>query len=68
MTCHLHHTHLFASEINKSIQFYTEFFGGRVVMDLGMAGSRNVFLSMVGGGFTFMTRPLRIRSGGISTT
>ena len=34
MICHLHHTHLFASDINKSIQFYTEFFGGRVVMDL----------------------------------
>ena len=46
MACHLHHTHLFASDINKSIQFYTEFFGGRVVMDLKMAGSRNVFLSI----------------------
>jgi catechol 2,3-dioxygenase-like lactoylglutathione lyase family enzyme len=46
MICHLHHTHLFASDINKSIQFYTEFFGGRVVMDLEMAGSRNIFLSI----------------------
>lgn len=46
MACHLHHTHLFASDLNQSIRFYTEFFDATVVMDLNMAGSRNVFLSI----------------------
>jgi catechol 2,3-dioxygenase-like lactoylglutathione lyase family enzyme len=46
MACHLHHTHLFASDMKRTIQFYTEYFDGRVVMDLEMAGSRNVFLSI----------------------
>jgi catechol 2,3-dioxygenase-like lactoylglutathione lyase family enzyme len=46
MACHLHHTHLFASDLNQSIRFYSEFFDAKVVMDLNMAGSRNVFLSI----------------------
>ena len=46
MACHLHHAHLFASDLNQSIRFYSEFFDARIVMDLKMAGSRNVFLSV----------------------
>jgi catechol 2,3-dioxygenase-like lactoylglutathione lyase family enzyme len=42
--CHLHHVHLFATDLKKSIQFYTEGFGGKVVADLEMAGARNVFI------------------------
>jgi len=42
--CHIHHVHLFAADVNKSIEFYTQGFGGDVVADLGMAGVRNVFI------------------------
>jgi catechol 2,3-dioxygenase-like lactoylglutathione lyase family enzyme len=36
--------HIFASDIDKSIRFYEEFFGGSVVLDTELAGARNVFM------------------------
>jgi catechol 2,3-dioxygenase-like lactoylglutathione lyase family enzyme len=44
LICHVHHVHLFASNIKKSIDFYINGFGGRVVADLEMAGARNIFI------------------------
>ncbi|MFH0786328.1 MAG: VOC family protein [Pseudomonadota bacterium] len=44
MFCHLHHVHLFASDVQKSLAFYVDGFGGKVVADLEMAGARNVFI------------------------
>ncbi len=44
MTCHLHHAHLFASDIDASIAFYVELLDGQVVLDAVFAGARNVFL------------------------
>ena len=44
MSCHVHHTHLFASSIDESVAFYRELFGGEVVLDTVLAGARNVFL------------------------
>ena len=41
---HVHHVHIFASDIHKSVDFYTEFFGGEVVVDAEFAGARNVFM------------------------
>lgn len=46
MVCHLHHVHLFASDVDRSIRFYTEIFGGRVVLDAELAGARNVFIAV----------------------
>ena len=43
---HLHHVHIFAADIEKTIRFYTEMFGGEVVMDQDFAGARNVFIRM----------------------
>jgi len=40
LVCHVHHVHIFASDIEKSIKFYEEFFGGRVILDLELAGAR----------------------------
>lgn len=40
----LHHTHLFASDIDASIAFWRDHFGATVVLDMGFAGARNVFL------------------------
>ncbi len=46
MVCHVHHVHIFASDIDKSIRFYEEFFGGSVVLDTELAGARNVFMKI----------------------
>ena len=44
MNNHIHHVHIFASNINKSIQFYEDCFGGKIVLDMELAGARNVFM------------------------
>ncbi|MBW1892132.1 MAG: VOC family protein [Deltaproteobacteria bacterium] len=44
MNSHMHHVHIFASDIDESIRFYKEFFYGRIVLDAELAGARNVFM------------------------
>jgi catechol 2,3-dioxygenase-like lactoylglutathione lyase family enzyme len=46
VVCHIHHVHIFASDIDKSIKFYQEFFGGKVILDAVLAGERNVFMKI----------------------
>jgi len=46
LACHIHHVHIFASDINRSIKFYEEFFGGTVILDSELAGARNVFMKI----------------------
>lgn len=41
---HVHHVHLFASDIEKSLAFYKNAFGGKIILDENMAGARNVFM------------------------
>lgn len=41
---HVHHVHLFASDIEKSLAFYRDAFDGKIVLDENMAGARNVFM------------------------
>ncbi len=53
MINHMHHAHLFASNLEASLKFYQEMFGGEVVFDLNMAGARNVFLRIGRGGLNF---------------
>lgn len=45
----LHHVHIFASDIDRSIRFYTELLGAKVVLDAELAGARNVFLQIGNG-------------------
>ncbi|MEW6266385.1 MAG: VOC family protein [Thermodesulfobacteriota bacterium] len=47
--CHLHHVHIFASDIEASLRFYQELFGGKVILDLELAGARNVFIRIGSG-------------------
>ena len=44
MAHHVHHVHIFATDIEKSIAFYRDHFGGKVVLDMEVAGARNVFM------------------------
>jgi len=46
MQCDLHHAHLFASDLDASIDFYRELFGAEVILDAELAGSRNVMLRL----------------------
>ena len=55
----LHHCHLFASDIEKSISFYQEMFGAQVIMDAEIAGSRNVLISIGKGFINFYDQPPR---------
>ncbi|MRR16523.1 MAG: VOC family protein [Deltaproteobacteria bacterium] len=41
---HIHHVHLFASNLEKSLDFYKEAFGGKIILDEDMAGARNIFM------------------------
>jgi len=45
----LHHTHLMASDVDATIDFWRDAFGAEVAGDTDMAGSRNVFLDVGGG-------------------
>ena len=40
----LHHVHLFASDVDRTIGFWRDHFGAAVVLDASYAGARNVFL------------------------
>jgi len=59
MQNHLHHVHIFASNINKSLQFYEEFFDGQVILDMDLAGARNVFMRIGNGRIHFYDQPPR---------
>lgn len=64
MTAHMHHAHLFASDLKASIAFYRDFFGGEVVADLDMAGARNVFMKLGQGRLHFYDQPPRDQGRG----
>ncbi len=57
MVCHVHHVHIFASDIDKSIKFYEEFFGSRVILDSELAGARNVFMRIGNGRLHLYDQP-----------
>ena len=57
MKSHVHHVHIFASDLDKSIKFYEDFFGGEVVLDMEFAGARNVFMRIGSGRIHFYDQP-----------
>lgn len=59
MLCHVHHVHLFASDINKSVKFYEDYFGGKVILDSELAGARNVFMKIGKGRLHFYDQPAK---------
>ena len=50
---HIHHVHIFASDLNKSIKFYEEAFDGKIVLDVELADARNVFMRVGNGRMHF---------------
>jgi catechol 2,3-dioxygenase-like lactoylglutathione lyase family enzyme len=57
LVCHVHHVHIFASDIDKSVRFYEEFFCGRVILDSQVAGVRNVFMKIGNGRLHLYDQP-----------
>lgn len=53
----LHHAHLMASDIDRTIGFWVGCFGGRVVADLDLAGVRNVLMEVGGGRLNLYAQP-----------
>ena len=57
MKVSLHHCLLFASDLDKSVRFYQEMFGAKVIMDEEIAGARNVLISIGSGFVNFYDQP-----------
>ena len=57
MVCYVHHVHIFASNMEKSIKFYEEFFGGKIILDAELAGARNVFIQIGNGRLHLYDQP-----------
>lgn len=60
----LHHTHIFASDLNATITFYRDWFGATVVADEVLAGSRNVMVAIGDGRLNIYDQAPRVASGG----
>lgn len=58
---HLHHPHLFCSDVNATIEFYRRWFGAEVVHDGPYAGARNIFLKIGQGAMHLYEKPPRGR-------
>ena len=65
VTCDLHHAHLFASNLDESVRFYQEMFGGEVIMDGEVAGSRNVLLRLGSAHINFYDQPPKDAGRGV---
>ena len=55
----IHHVHVFASDIDQSIAFYKTFFDGKIILDMELAGARNVFMRIGTGRIHFYDQPPR---------
>jgi len=53
----LHHVHLFATDVERTIAFWREHFGAVVMLDADFAGARNVFLRVGEGRLHLYSQP-----------
>lgn len=65
MNTTFHHVHLFASDIDKSLRFYCEMLGAKVIFDREMAGARNVLISIGTGKINFYDQPPKSNDHGV---
>ena len=64
MKISLHHAHLFASNIEESIEFYEEMFGAKILFDLKMAGARNIMIEIGTSKINFYDQPYKGKERG----
>lgn len=55
----VHHTHLMATDLDASLEFYRKWFDALVVADFTYAGARNVFVAVGSGRLHFYDQPPR---------
>ena len=65
VTCGLHHAHLFASNLDRSVTFYQEMFGGEVILDGDVGGSRNALLRLGSAHINFYDQPPKDSGRGV---
>ena len=65
MKANLHHAHLFASNIDKSINFYQEMFDAKILFDLEMAGARNVMIAIGSSKINFYDQSPKAQEKGV---
>ena len=65
MKTSLHHAHLFASDMEESINFYKTMFGAEILLDLKMAGARNVMISIGSSKINFYDQPPKDKERGL---
>lgn len=65
METSFHHVHLFASDLEKTIEFYKEMFGAEILFEREMAGARNVLIDIGGGKINFYDQAPETKTGGI---
>ena len=59
MQSHIHHAHLFSSNLDAALKFYQEMFEAEILADLDLAGARNVFIAIGKGRLHFYDQPPR---------
>ena len=60
----LDHAHLFASDVDETIRWWSEMLGARVVFDLEVAGARNIRLAIGRGFIHLYDQPPRVVGSG----
>ena len=60
MQIDLDHAHLFASDVDATIRWWSEMLGASVVFDLEVAGARNVRLAVGRGAINLYDQPPRV--------
>ncbi len=65
MKTSLHHAHLFASNMDESLEFYREMFGAEVLFDLDVAGARNVMITIGSAKINFYDQPPKEQGRGV---
>jgi catechol 2,3-dioxygenase-like lactoylglutathione lyase family enzyme len=64
MQVDLDHAHLFASDLDETVRWWSEMLGARVVFDVEVAGARNVRLAIGRGSINLYDQPPRVVGSG----
>lgn len=68
MTAHVHHVHLFAHDLDASVDWYRRHLDGEVMFDGDFGAARNVFMKVGSGRLNFYAQRRAARRRGRSTT
>jgi catechol 2,3-dioxygenase-like lactoylglutathione lyase family enzyme len=64
MQVRLHHTHIFASDMDRTLKFWQEMIGAEILFDQEIAGARNVMITIGSGRLNIYDQPPQEGRGG----